>query len=77
MLSLNFLKKYRKPTTKFLTQSDGLGYFLMEKDEIDLLKKEMVKLFIKSSLVMLLGKVTLVGLIWKKKTYNPDMFSFN
>lgn len=45
----------------------------MEKDEIGLLEEEeMVKLSIKSSLVVPSGKATLVGSIWTKKPYNPD-----
>ncbi|MBA0749825.1 hypothetical protein Gogos_003709 [Gossypium gossypioides] len=46
----------------------------MARDDISLLEEESVHLTVKSSLVVPNGKLTLLGIVWTMKTYNPDRF---
>ncbi|MBA0571112.1 hypothetical protein Golob_004703, partial [Gossypium lobatum] len=46
----------------------------MARDDISLLEEELVHLTVKSSLVVPNGKLTLLGIVWTMKTYNPYRF---
>ncbi|KAG8484825.1 hypothetical protein CXB51_021533 [Gossypium anomalum] len=43
-----------------------------ERSEVALLEKELIKLTVESSLVILSKSPTLICSVWTKKTYNPD-----
>ncbi|MBA0600366.1 hypothetical protein Gorai_006554, partial [Gossypium raimondii] len=53
---------------------DGSGVKRLEKDEISFLEEELVQLTVKSSMVVPSENLTLLCLIWTKKSYNPDSF---
>ncbi|MBA0701560.1 hypothetical protein Goari_027450 [Gossypium aridum] len=45
-----------------------------ERDEISILKEELVQLSVKSSLIIHTGKPTLLCSVWTRKSYNPNSF---
>ncbi|PPD87772.1 hypothetical protein GOBAR_DD15288 [Gossypium barbadense] len=53
---------------------ESSGVKRLEKDEISLLEEELVQLTVKSSMVVPSENLTLLCLIWTKKSYNPDSF---
>ncbi|MBA0665166.1 hypothetical protein Goklo_005068 [Gossypium klotzschianum] len=53
---------------------ESSGVKRLEKDEISLLEEELVQLTVKSLMVVPSEHLTLLCLIWTKKSYNPDSF---